>query len=75
MQGTVDSVTANIKLINLTTSQRRLINSGVPIVLDINVSNTSTGGNGACDFGTDSTMTIYPLRMSQIRSYDLNLRK
>jgi hypothetical protein len=69
MQGSSQSIVQNIGFINLTTNQSRLIKNGVPITLDINVSNTAVGGNGSCDFGTDSIMTIYPLKLTQVRSF------
>jgi hypothetical protein len=71
MQGTAESITANIGLINLTSAQSRLIRNGASLTLDINVSNTSTGGNGSCDFGTDSTMTLFPLKMTQVRTFSI----
>lgn len=74
IRGTSESITANIGFINLTTSDQRLIKSGVPLVLDINVSNTTTGGNGACDFGTDSTMTLFPLKLTHTRTLNVPLK-
>ncbi len=75
MRGTSDSITANIGVIDLTTSQSRLLKGGKSVVLDVNVSKTSTGGNGACDFGTDSTMTLYPIGLTQVRKTQVVAKK
>ena len=74
MQGTAESITANINLIRLNSPSGRLIKKLSPIQLDVNISNTSVGGNGACDFGTDSIMTIYPIGLTQTRSLDVTLK-
>jgi hypothetical protein len=69
MQGDSSSIGANVKYLQLTSAQSRLIQQGKSIVLDVNVSNTAVGGNGSCEFGTDSTMTLYPIKLTQIRSF------
>jgi hypothetical protein len=71
MVGNSASISANIQLIQLTSEQQRLIQNGKSILLSINVSNTEVGGNGSCEFGTDSTMTIFPLKLTQVRSFTL----
>jgi hypothetical protein len=43
-----------------------LLNSGVRRRINVNVSNTATGGNGSCSFGTASTITLVPLEISQV---------
>jgi len=69
MVGNSTSVKANLELIRLTSDQQRLIKNGKSIELNINVSNTAVGGNGSCEFGTDSVMTVFPLKLTQIRSF------
>jgi len=71
MVGNTASILANIEFIRLASQQQRLIQNGKSIELDINVSNTAVGGNGSCEFGTDSSMTIYPLKFTQVRSFSL----
>jgi len=69
MVGSSSSINANLELIRLTSEQQRLIRNGKSIQLDINVSNTAVGGNGSCEFGTDSVMTVFPLKLTQVRSF------
>jgi hypothetical protein len=69
MVGTSSSIKANLELIRLTSEQQRLIRNGKSIELEINVSNTAVGGNGSCEFGTDSVMTVFPLKLTQVRSF------
>jgi hypothetical protein len=69
MVGNSSSIYANSQFIRLTNEQQRLIQQGKSIQLDVNVSNTAVGGNGSCEFGTDSTMTIYPLKLTQVRAF------
>jgi hypothetical protein len=42
-----------------------LLKSGVRRRINVNVSNTATGGNGSCSFGTASTITLVPLDLFQ----------
>jgi len=69
MVGNSSSIYANSQFIRLTNEQQRLIQQGKSIQLDVNVSNTAVGGNGSCEFGTDSTMTVYPLKLTQVRAF------
>jgi hypothetical protein len=43
--------------------------------LNINVSNTATGGNGSCSGGTSSTVELYPVNLSHGNSYKVPVKK
>ena len=47
-------------------SGETLLKEGRSKRINVNVSNTATGGNGSCSFGTASTITLVPLDLSQV---------
>jgi Listeria-Bacteroides repeat domain (List_Bact_rpt) len=76
LEGTVDSITANASNFRIVknSSDTRLLPGTAERVFDVNVSNTATGGNGSCNGGSESTLTVYRLGFSQKNSKNLPLK-
>ena len=63
-----DAMQRQVKYIKITKNSLDdyLLSTGASRILDVNVSNTATGGNGSCRGGTASTVEIRPLGIDQI---------
>jgi hypothetical protein len=67
IRGTNAVVQRSANFIRVTApSGQTLLTGGVNRRINVNVSNTATGGNGSCRFGTASTITLVPLDLYQM---------
>jgi hypothetical protein len=72
--GTNANVENAVNNISITAaSGATLVPSGTSRTLNVNVSNTSNGGNGSCTFGTSSTITLRQLSLSTAQHLRINL--
>jgi hypothetical protein len=73
--GTNSEVTTSAAALRVTADTGVIVNGPNDRILDVNISNTSTGGNGNCNGGTQSTITLRPLGLEQtIRKGNIQLR-
>lgn len=75
INGSNSVVQRSTSFIRLTApSGETIVTQGRRRTITVNVSNTATGGNGSCSFGTSSVITLVPLELWQNpRKADLNL--
>ena len=63
--GTNAQISANAAALRVTADTGVVVAGPNTRVLDVNVSNSATGGNGTCNGGTESTITLRPLLLDQ----------
>jgi hypothetical protein len=71
MVGTRSAIQSNLNQIRITpnASDTRVVPGTASRYLSVNVSNTTVGGNNSCFGGTSSTIELYPIKLTQIRSF------
>jgi len=63
--GTNSEIASNASALRLTTDSGVIVAGPNSRILDVNVSNSATGGNGTCNGGTRSEITLRPLEIEQ----------
>ena len=63
--GTNAQISANAAALRVTADTGVIVAGPNTRVLDVNISNSATGGNGTCNGGTQSTITLRPLLLGQ----------
>jgi hypothetical protein len=63
--GTNAQISANAAALRVTADTGVIVAGPNSRILDVNVSNSATGGNGTCNGGTQSTITLRPLLLDQ----------
>lgn len=75
LQGRTSALQAGMAYIqiNKNAADRYLLPDVYSRFIDVNVSNTSVGGNGSCTFGTATVLELYPIGLSVTKGRDLRL--
>jgi hypothetical protein len=73
--GTNEEITTNAAALRVTADTGVIVAGPNDRILDVNVSNSATGGNGTCNGGTQSSITLRPLGLEQtVRKGNIQLK-
>ena len=73
--GTNAEITTNAAALRVTADTGVIVAGPNDRILDVNVSNSATGGNGTCNGGTRSSITLRPLGLEQtVRKGNIQLK-